>query len=133
MKQVRHVYPAIFTPEEGYGFCIIFPDIRMGATQGKDIAEGMVMAEDFLASAICKLEDIGDEIPNPTDINSLKLKKGDIATLISVDVADYRRRTENKFIKKTLTIPSWLNALAEDSKINFSQTLQQALKEKLNV
>ncbi|MCL2087823.1 MAG: type II toxin-antitoxin system HicB family antitoxin [Oscillospiraceae bacterium] len=130
---MRHVYPAIFRPEEGYGFCIFFPDIRKGATQGDDITDGIIMAEDFLVSALCKMEDTGEEIPKPSDINFLPLEEGDIATFISVDVTEYRRRTENKFIKKTLTIPSWLNALAEDSKINFSQTLQQALKEKLNV
>ncbi|MCL2054141.1 MAG: type II toxin-antitoxin system HicB family antitoxin [Oscillospiraceae bacterium] len=130
---MKHVYPAIFRPEEGYGFCIIFPDIKKGATQGDDISDGMAMAEDFLASALCKMEDIGEEIPNPSDINSLVLQERDIATFVSVDLAEYRRRTENKFIKKTLTIPSWLNALAEDSRINLSQTLQQALKEKLNL
>jgi predicted RNase H-like HicB family nuclease len=130
---MKHVYPAIFTPEEGYGFCIIFPDIEMGATQGKDIAEAMYMAEDFLAGALCYMEDKKEAFPAPSDIKSLRLKESEFATLISVDVAYYRRRTENKFIKKTLSIPSWLNALAEDSKINFSQTLQQALKEKLNV
>ena len=130
---MRRVYPAIFRPEAGYGFCIFFPDIKKGATQGDDIADGIVMAEDFLVSALCKMEDMGEEHPKPSDISSLALQEGDVATFISVDVAEYRRRTENKFIKKTLTIPSWLNALAEDSRINFSQTLQQALKEKLNV
>jgi len=130
---MRQVYPAIFTPEEGHGYCITFPDIRMGATQGDDIADGIVMAEDFLASALCKLEDLGEKFPAPSDIKTLPLKDGETASFISVDVADYRRRTADKFIRKTLTIPSWLNALAEDSNINFSQTLQQALKEKLNV
>jgi predicted RNase H-like HicB family nuclease len=92
MKQISHVYPAIFRPEEGYGYCVMFPDIRMGATQGDDIADGIIMAEDFLAAAICKLEELGDEIPKPSDIRTLALQEGDIATFISVDVTDYRGR-----------------------------------------
>ena len=130
---MRYVYPAVFRPEEGHGFFVFFPDIKMGGTQGDDIADAMVMAEDFLASALCKLEDLNRDLPQPSDISALVMQKGDIPTFISVNIAEYRRRNENKFIKKTLTIPSWLNALAEDSRINFSQTLQQALKEKLNV
>jgi predicted RNase H-like HicB family nuclease len=130
---MRSVYPAIFRPEEGFGYCVIFPDINKGATQGNDIADAIVMAEDFLVSALCMMEDMGEEIPAPSDITAISLQKGDVASYVSVDVADYRRRTENKFIKKTLTIPSWLNVLAEESNVNFSQTLQQALKEKLNV
>ena len=130
---MKHVYPAVFRPEEGIGYFIFFPDIKKGATQGDDIADGIVMAEDFLVSAICKMEDMNEEIPTPSEISSIETQEGDITTFISVDVAEYRRRTENKYIKKTLTIPSWLNALAEESSINFSQTLQQALKERLNV
>jgi predicted RNase H-like HicB family nuclease len=130
---MKHLYPAVFRPEREIGFFVFFPDINMGGTQGKDVKESIEMAEDFLAGALCAFEDTGEEFPVPSDIKALQLQEGDIATFVVANPTDYRRRNENKVIKKTLTIPSWLNALAEDAKINFSQTLQSALKEHLGV
>lgn len=129
---MKYAYPAIFRPE-AKGFSIYFPDIGMGGTQGDNVADGLDMAHDFLAGALIMLEDEGEMIPPPSDIGALTLKSGEFASFVSVDTADHRRRTDLKVVKKTLTIPSWLNVKAEEAHINFSQTLQKALKEELKI
>ena len=129
---MKYVYPAILTPDDG-GFCVVFPDIRRGATQGDNMVDAMEMAEDFLCSVLYDIENEKAEIPRPSEIKTLKASPDDIITLIAADTDEYRRYTENKVVKKTLTIPSWLNARAERAMINFSQTLQRALKEELKI
>jgi len=129
---MKYVYPAVFRPEER-GFSICFPDVRMGGTQGDDIPDGLEMAHDFLVGAMIMLEDEGKEIPKPSDISALALNDGEFASFVSVNTEEYRKKHENKAVKKTLSIPSWLNAQAEAANINFSHTLQRALKEDLKI
>ena len=72
--------------------------------------------------------------PKPTlKISEIKLKENQFVSFVSIDMEDYRKKFNNKSIKKTLTIPAWLNYLAEKENINFSQILQEAIKEKLNI
>ena len=110
-----------------------FPDIKKGATQGDTIAECIEMAEDFLCLALYRIEEDHIQIPEVSNIKHIKTGRDDIVTLISVDTETYRRFYENKLVKKTLNIPSWLNKRAEAANINFSQTLQKALKDELNL
>ena len=130
---MKHVFPAVFSPEPEGGFSVYFPDIRQGATQGDSIAECIEMAEDFLCLALYRMEEEQREIPKASNPNQIKAEPNAIITLISVDTETYRRFYENKLVKKTLNIPSWLNTRAEAANINFSQTLQKALKEELNI
>jgi len=130
---MRYVYPAVFHPECGGGYSVFFPDIKRGATQGDTIAECIEMAEDFLCLALYHMEEDRLQIPEARSIKEVESELDDIVTLISVDTETYRRFYENKLIKKTLNIPSWLNERAEAANINFSQTLQKALKEELQL
>ena len=130
---MKYVYPAVFHPEEEGGFCVYFPDIKRGATQGETIAECIDMAEDFLCLSLYNMEEEKQAIPAPTSIKAVNVGNEDIVTLISVNTDDYRRFYENKLVKKNLNIPSWLNEKAEASNINFSQLLQKALKAELNL
>jgi len=130
---MKYIYPAVFRPEDIGGYFIFFPDIQMGGTQGDDMLDGMEMAEDFLCLAIYEMEERGKAIPPPSSLKSLELQPDDFATLVAVDTDDYRRYYENKMVKKTLNIPSWLNVKAKDANINFSQILQKALKEELQI
>jgi len=134
---MQYVYPAVFRPEHEGGYSVFFPDIGHGATQGDTIAECINMAEDFLCLALYRMEKDKLQIPAARDIkqiqNDINTDIDDIVTLISADTETYRRFYENKLIKKTLNIPSWLNEKAEAANINFSQTLQKALKEELRI
>ena len=130
---MKYVYPAVFHPESEGGFSVFFPDINRGATQGDTVAECIEMAEDFLCLALYHMEENKLQIPMPRSIKEVESQPDDIVTLISVDTETYRRFYENKLVKKTLNIPSWLNERAEAANINFSQTLQAALKEQLHL
>jgi predicted RNase H-like HicB family nuclease len=130
---MKYVYPAVFTPEPEGGFSVFFPDIKQGATQGDNVAECIDMAEDFLCLALYRMEEEQRDIPLASNIKQIESDTDDIITLISVDTETYRRYYENKLVKKTLNIPSWLNKRAEAANINFSQTLQKALKEELSL
>jgi predicted RNase H-like HicB family nuclease len=130
---MRYVYPAIFHPEAEGGYSVYFPDIARGATQGETIAECIAMAEDFLSLALYSMEEAKETAPAASGVKEVTVEPDDIITLISVDTDDYRRYYENRLIKKTLNIPSWLNERAEAANINFSKTLQKALKEELQL
>lgn len=132
------MYPACFYKEDD-GYSVIFPDLNYLATQGDSLEEAMEMAVDCLAGYLysCKLE--GEPVPSPsalTDIDVVKVSKelspdepiGEaFVNIVSVDVASYAKEHFNKSVRKTLTIPSWLNTIALEQGINFSQTLQEAL------
>ncbi len=133
-KSPIYVYPAIFTPEDGGAYSIRFPDIENCFTCGDDIEDGMKMAEDALALMIySNYEEPGIVAPASTPIKDLKLETDEFATYIVCDTTEYRRKFGTKSVKKTLTIPEWLNDAAVKERINFSQVLQDALKDKLNV
>jgi predicted RNase H-like HicB family nuclease len=130
---MRYVFPSVFRLEPEGCYSVVFPDIKRGATQGDTIAECIEMAEDFLCLALYDMEEEGKDIPLPTDIRKMTVNPDDVIKLISVDTEYYRRFNENKVTKKTLTIPSWLNVRAKEAKINFSQTLQNALINELRI
>ena len=130
---MKYVYPAVFHPEIEGGFSVYFPDIKRGATQGETVSECIEMAEDFLCLALYNMEEEKNTVPDASIIKDIESETDDIITLISVDTDTYRRFYENKLVKKTLNIPSWLNARAEAANINFSQTLQRALKDELHL
>ncbi len=127
------LYPAIFT-KEGGGYTVCFPDMSVCTTQGDTIVEAYEMAADCLALCLYDLEAEKKPVPAPSDIRSIKQEGGDsFVSYVMADPAVYRRRYGSRAVKKTLTIPEWLNEMAEEQGVNYSQILQAALKEKLGV
>jgi hypothetical protein len=100
-------------------------------TCGDSLADGIMMAEDILAYTLYDYERNGKEIPTPSNSQEIELKEGEFINYIACDTLTYRKRFENKAVKKTLTIPSWLNEEAVMLGINFSQVLQDALMQKI--
>lgn len=129
----NYVYPAIFTAEEDGGYSIRFPDFESCYTDAADEVEGLDMAKDVLCLTLYDMEKEGKKIPAPSSVNTVRHEENEFVTLISCDTDWYRRYYDSKAVKKTLSIPAWLNDLAEQNAINFSQTLQDALKSKLRV
>lgn len=127
-----YVFPAIFTYEED-GISIEFPDLPGCFSCGDTTDEAAKMAKEALGLHMYGIEEDCDDIPNPTPINKIKLSKNQIPMLVEVYMPLHRLAIENQSIKKTLTIPQWLNKIAELNKINFSQVLQNALKEQLGL
>ena len=134
------VYPACFIKDDD-GYSVVFPDLNYLSTCGDTLEESMSMAIDCLAGYLYTAKLDGENIPNPSNISDIDINElskelefkpeNCFINLISVDIEEYAKKNFNKSIKKTLTIPEWLNFEAKKKNINFSRTLQDALKEKL--
>lgn len=135
------IYPACFFKEEKGGYSVIFPDLNWLSTCGATLNEAMTMAVDCLAGYLYISQKDSDVLPEPStaenihldDIASeLGLNSADAFTnMVSVDVNSYAKEHFEHSVKKTLTIPAWLNKAALEKGINFSQTLQEALISKI--
>ncbi len=128
----KYIYPAIFTKEEN-GYSVLFPDIDSCYTCGDSLEDAMEMAEDALSLVLYQYETDGKDIPNPSDCHALETDEQSFVSLIKCDTLEYRKRFSNKAVKKTLTIPEWMNDEATRLGINFSQLLQEALMQKLKL
>lgn len=129
MKNQLTVFPAIFTYDGKY-YNVDFIDLKGCSTFGGSIQEAYTMAQDAMG---LYLDDLVD-FPKPTlDISNINIQKNQFVSFVSIDMEEYRKKFNNKAVKKTLTIPAWLNNLSEKNNINFSQVLQEALKEKLGI
>ncbi|CAI3347079.1 type II toxin-antitoxin system HicB family antitoxin [Enterococcus cecorum] len=123
------VYPAIFSPENNT-YNVTFLDVAEAITFGEDIPEDVIMAQSALGLALYERTQI-PPAGSPKDIH-LKSDE-DFVVMISLDLNEYRRKNHAKIVRKNTSIPEWLNILAEKENINFSQTLTDALKQKLGV
>lgn len=131
----RYIFPAVFYPpeQEGLDFCIVFPDLDV-ATQGETLQQALDMAKELLELTLYGLEDDGKKIPAASDPSNIVLDRpGAFVSLISVYMPLIRAEMAQQFVRKTVTLPKWLNDIAEDASVNFSRSLQTALRLKLDV
>lgn len=137
-------YPACFIKEEN-AYSVIFPDLNYLATCGDTLDEAIAMAIDCLAGYLYWLKEDGEPAPEPSPIDKINLtdcmKKLEVSdyslnesfiNYVTVDVLEYAKKHFEKSVRKTLTIPKWLNDKAIGMGINFSKTLQEALLQKVN-
>lgn len=133
------VYPACFYKEKSGGYSVIFPDLNHLSTCGENLEKAIEMAVDCLAGYLYSAEQEGENVPLPSEMSCIDVNKeyddyeNAFVNMVAVDVAEYAKKHFAKSVKKTLTIPSWLNEIAVANKVNFSQILQSALKEHLNL
>lgn len=120
----RMVYPIIIS-EENEGYYVYIPDFDI-STQGESIADSIMMARDAIGLTGIDMQDEGKEIPVPNS-KYYENEDSDIITLVDVDFTEYRKRVDNRAVKKNCTIPYWLNVEAEKAGINYSKILQEAL------
>ena len=121
-------YPAVFHIAEEGGYWVTFPDFPECLTQGETMQEAYDMAIDALGLILT--DDINDrkELPEPSNITHVD---DGVVVIIPYNYLEYNRKYHNKSIKKTLTIPEWLNNEALRLNLNFSQVLQEALLSKI--
>jgi predicted RNase H-like HicB family nuclease len=130
----RYIFPAVFEKGENKGYTVTFPDLPGCITEGDTVEEALRMAKEALELHLYGMEEDGDTIPTPTAPENIKTdNEGVFISLVDAWMPLVRDEMQNKAIKKTLTLPKWLNDIAENNKINFSQMLQTALKEYLGV
>jgi len=129
----KYVYPSIFEPNELDGYCVFFPDLENVFTEGKDISEAIYMAEDALCLMLYDMEKTGAVIPKASAPGDIKTKSGNIVNLVACDTKFYKNYFESKSVKINVTIPLWLKEEGEKKHINFSQILQNGVKDYLQL
>jgi predicted RNase H-like HicB family nuclease len=128
---VKYIYPAIFYPEDDGKFSVEFVNFEL-ATFGDSLVDAMSMAADAVAGRIFSMLRDGEKLPEPGKPQEIKPDEPNaIVSLVYIDLDSLKMNHDETPVKKTLTIPSWLNKAAERKNINFSSTLKDALLEKL--
>lgn len=133
---MKYTYPIVITHEPDAStkapqYIVRIPDFD-ALTQGESITDAIEMGQDLLSILVVQYEDEKRELPEVSSFTDLSEQfSGSVVSLVIADSDHYRQTYQSKPVKKTLTIPSWLNSRAEEAGINFSQTLQDALKAKL--
>lgn len=125
MDEIK-VFPIIITEDDentDYPYFVEIPDID-GMTEGKSVADAMEMAKDYIGTY-----SLEEQLPE-SNTKLPKVKGNAIVTLVTVNISEYKRKNDNKVIKKTITIPNYLNELGKKNGINFSEVMTSALKEK---
>jgi predicted RNase H-like HicB family nuclease len=130
MSKMQYVYPAHFINEDNGSISVLFPDLDGCQTYDDTIEGAMLMAKDALEGYIDTYFNLGKSIPKPSELSKLEIDSG-ILMLVVADVVNMTE--ENRPVKKTLTIPKWLDREAKKARLNFSGVLQEALKERLGM
>jgi predicted RNase H-like HicB family nuclease len=134
---MKYAYPAIFTPEEvsgrGIVYTVEFPDVFGCVTEGESIAEAIAMAREALAGCLLVMKQSKENIPSPSDITIFKLEQNQFTSIVDLDLNEYLRKKEKKAVIKTVSLPQWLDIMAEEAGISYSQILQKALKKELSI
>ena len=125
----KYVYPAVFTQEDNGMYSVEFRDLESCYTGGDDISDAVLNAQDVLSMTLYRYERERKAIPEPSNMLDIKVEDKSFVSYIVGDIETYRRMHNNKAVKKTLTIPEWMNEAAIAQNINFSQVLQDALTE----
>lgn len=123
----RYIYPAYFFFDED-GVSIEFPDLPGCLPCAETAEQAFDRAREALGLHLFGMEQDGDPIPEPTPIAALPPRDQAVPALIEVFMPALRDKASHRMVKKTLTIPAWLNSEAEAAHVNFSQVLQDGLK-----
>ncbi|WP_371811578.1 type II toxin-antitoxin system HicB family antitoxin [Sporosarcina sp. Te-1] len=132
VKKDRYIYPALFSYADD-GITVTFPDVPGCITCGDNDEEAFAMAKEALALHLFGMEEDGDSIPAASSSKDIKASSDEAVVLIEVWMPPFRSEMQNQAVKKTLTIPRWLDVAAKEHKINYSHLLQEAIKDHLGI
>lgn len=128
---MKAAYPIVMS--RGAKFIVVFvPDFNIN-TQGTDYADAMEMARDAIGLMGIDMEDDGDAIPMPTELDAVKSDDKSVVTLVDVDFDEYRKRNSTKAVRRNVSLPEWLDNMAKEADINVSAVLAKALRTELHV
>lgn len=125
-------YPAVFQKEE-VGYSVWVPVIQGCVSQGDTFDEAMEYIKDAIGICLDLIVQNGNVPPKATEPNGIDLEHDQFVAVVSFDFDEYQKKHGEKSVKKTLTVPAWLNTLSERKNINFSQVLQNALIHELQI
>jgi len=122
---MEYVYPAIFHKNEDESYTIVYPDLPGCISEGKTLGNAMYMAQSALTQWIGYLSDKKQDIPKASSVEEVKTSTGEFVNFIRADVKDGRA------IKRTVSIPKWMDDKVVQSGLSLSRVLQDALSERL--
>lgn len=125
-------YPAVFEEDEN-SFTITFPDLPDAISQGDNWEHAYEMAVEVLGLSIISREEEGIELPKASKVGEIQTEPGQTLVVVEFDMLAYKKKYSSRSVKKTLTLPEWINEEAIAAGINFSKVLQEALMLKLNL
>jgi len=141
---MKVIYPVLFYEEEDNQYSVFVPDLGNVTTCGENLENAMAMAEELIASTVIDIMEASKKIPKSSKIEDITFEKLEndldindwnymsrFKTYIVVDIGLYADKWGKELVKKTVNIPKWINTIAEELKINFSKTLEEALLEKI--
>lgn len=135
---MKMAYPVILTYDDGV-VLVEVPDMDV-FTQGEDVADAISMARDAVGLKGISMEDAGEVIPEPSKITDIDVRNSEffsegntVVALVDIDFLEYRRKNDNKMVRRNVTLPNWMNLAAEKEGLNVSKVLQEALRERLQV
>ncbi len=146
---MKVIYPVLFYEEKKGDYSVFVPDLEKelntsASTFGSTLEDAMSMTEDLIAGLILDAIDEGKNIPKASKIeeitfeeleNKLDIENWDYVskfkTYVLVDISKFAEKWGKELVKKTVNIPKWVNTKAEEMKINFSKTLEEALLQKI--
>lgn len=131
MKE-NYVYPVVLQKEEG-GYLITFPDFPGQTTEAETEEEAIVAAQEVLALNISDNEDLGQGNPEPKKQEDIELGKGQKLVYVHLWMPYFRQVQKVVYVKKTLTIPKWIDEMAKAKNVNFSSVLVKGLKKELGI
>ena len=130
LSTTNYIFPAtVAKTQTNYG--VYFHDLPGCIATGDTLNEALRTAKESLALHLWGMEQDNTPIPAPTPLENITLKKGEMLCLLEANMTEIRAQMDNRSVEKTLTIPWYLNELAEEHHIDFSQVLQSALRERL--
>ena len=121
---MKTIYPAIFTQEENGMYSVVFPDLEGCFTCGDDLEDAVKMAEEAIGLYLSSALEEGEVIPEPTAIHKVVFSDNDFVTYVRANLAE---QLNDKIVRKTVTIPQWMNVAAEKRNLNFSAVLREGL------
>lgn len=128
---MKEVYQVIFTKQKKGSYLVEVPDLDC-LTEGKNLNDAIKMARDAIGIKGITLEDMGEKIPKASD--KIDIKKGTFynegestISYVDIDFDDYRRSIDNKMVRRNVTLPNWMDRLAEKEHLNVSKVLQDAI------
>ena len=127
VNKYKYFYPVVFHPEEEGGYSVWVPDLPGCCSQGEDISEAVAMIQEAMDLYLEFSFDEGQPANMPSNPKEIAVEGDEFVVMVECDLLSYQKKYNNKAIKKTLTIPAWLNEIAESRNVNFSATLQDAL------
>ena len=122
---MEYVYPAIFHKNDDGSYTVTYPDLPGCITEGKSLANAMYMAQSALTQWLGYLSDRKEVFPEPSGMGSIRTSSAEFVNLIRAEVKDGRA------VKRTVSVPKWLDEKAIESGLSLSRVLQDALAQRL--